>query len=217
MDINDNTNPPKQSIGDVGHTAAKAVLSMIPVVGGPAAELFSALIMPPLVKRRDEWIQSIAQGLQELQEQVTGFTIDSLQGNEAFVTATMHATQVAIRNHHAEKREALRNAVLNVASGNAPDDDIQLIFLDLVDTLTPWHLRFLHFFHDPSSYIASRGPNKAGGGISHTAIMQIVESTFPELQTQRPFAEQIVKHLYDRGLITIDSHSLHGPVRTTLS
>jgi len=48
MDINENTNPPKQSIGDVGHTAAKAALAMIPVIGGPAAELFSALITPPL-------------------------------------------------------------------------------------------------------------------------------------------------------------------------
>ena len=35
-----------------------------------------------------------------------GFQLESFQGNEAFVSATMHATQVAIRNHQEEKREA---------------------------------------------------------------------------------------------------------------
>jgi hypothetical protein len=166
------TNPPTTSTGDVVHTIVKAGLSAIPFGGGVAAEIFSALIVPPLTKRRDEWIQSIAEGLQALQERVAGFTIDSLQDNEVFVTAVMHATQVAIRNHHSEKREPLRNAVLNVASGNAPNEDMQLIFLDLVDTLVPWHLRLLRFFQNPLVYIPSNGVNPGqciagSGGVSN--------------------------------------------------
>jgi hypothetical protein len=58
-------------VGDVAHTIVKAGLSAIPVIGGPAADLFSALIIPPLTKRRDEWIQSIVAGLQNLEEKVT--------------------------------------------------------------------------------------------------------------------------------------------------
>jgi len=41
---------PKQSKGDVVHTLAKAGLSAIPVMGGPAAELFQCVIQPPLAK-----------------------------------------------------------------------------------------------------------------------------------------------------------------------
>ena len=45
---------PKQSKGDVAHSLTKAGLSVIPVVGGPAVELFQLLIQPPLEKRRTE-------------------------------------------------------------------------------------------------------------------------------------------------------------------
>jgi hypothetical protein len=55
----------------------------------------------------------------------------------------MHATQAAIRNHQKEKLEALRNAVLNSAEKNALDEDIKLMFVSLIDTFTPWHLRIL--------------------------------------------------------------------------
>jgi hypothetical protein len=83
----------------------------------------------------------------------------------------MHATQVALRNHHTEKREALCNAVLNVASGNAPQDNIQLMFLDFIDTLTPWHLRILHFFQNPLDYIASKGFNPQNISLSDSISM----------------------------------------------
>ena len=136
----------KPEAGDWAHLATKAALSAIPVVGGPAAELFSAILIPPLARRRDEWLQALADGLRDLQERVRGFRVESLSNNEAFVTAVMHASQTAIRNHQREKRQALRNAVLNVAANRAPKEDVQLMFLNFIDTLTPWHLHVLRFF-----------------------------------------------------------------------
>ena len=47
--------------------------------------------------------------------------------DDEFVSAIQHATQIAVRTHQAEKLEALRNAVLNVAAGTAPGDDLQMI------------------------------------------------------------------------------------------
>jgi hypothetical protein len=210
-----NTNPPKQSSGDIAHIVVKAGLAAIPLVGGSAAEIFSAVVVPPLTRRRDEWIQSLAEGLQELQERVAGFTIDSLQNNEVFVTAVMHATQVAIRNHHSEKREALRNALLNVASGNAPNEDMQLIFLDLVDTLVPWHLRLLRFFQNPLVYIPSNGVNPGQYIAGSGGVSNLIEWVFPEIQHKRPFYEQIVKTLYECGLITTTPGSLDRVTMTT--
>jgi hypothetical protein len=54
------TNPPSSTVGDAAHMMARAGLSAIPMIGGAGVELFSYLIVPPLTKRRDEWVQSIA-------------------------------------------------------------------------------------------------------------------------------------------------------------
>lgn len=54
--------PPKKSAGDIAHTSAKAALSALPYVGGPAVELFQLVLQPPLEKRRAEWMERIAEG-----------------------------------------------------------------------------------------------------------------------------------------------------------
>ena len=143
---------PKAGAGNIAHIVAKAGLSTIPIIGGSAAEIFSAIIVPPLSKRRDEWVESIANGLKAIEEKVDDFNIEALSQNEMFITTVMHASQAAIRNHQKEKLEALRNAVLNAALPNAPEEDIQLMFLNFVDSLTPWHLRILKFFDNPQEW-----------------------------------------------------------------
>lgn len=68
----------KISGGDVAHTIMKVGISAIPFIGGPANELFSAIITPPLSKRRDAWINSIATGLRELEVKIDGFSLEGL-------------------------------------------------------------------------------------------------------------------------------------------
>ena len=140
---------PESEKWDKGHAAVKAGLAIIPSIGGTVAELFSIIIAPPLEKRRNQWLDDIAERLKSLEGVVDGFRVEDLSQNETFITVVMHATQVAIRNHQQEKLEALRNAVLNAAMLEAPEDDRQLMFLNFIDELTPWHLRVLHFFDDP--------------------------------------------------------------------
>ncbi len=206
MSDSDIKSKPKEGAGDVAHTLVKAGLSAIPVIGGPAAEIFSAIIDPPLYKRRNEWIESIAKGLTTLEKKIDDFNIEALSQNEMFITTVMHASQAAIRNHQKEKLEALRNAVLNAALPNAPEEDIQLMFLDFVDTLTPWHLRLLKFFDNPQEWGRKNGityPNWSMGGLS-----TVLEHTFPELRGRRDFYDQITKDLFVRGLM--NTESLHG-------
>ena len=140
---------PESEKRDVAHTLIKAGISFIPGIGGAATELFSMIIAPPLEKRRNQWLDDIAERLKSLEGVVDGFRVEDLSQNETFITVVMHATQVAIRNHQQEKLEALRNAVLNAARPDALEDDRQLMFLNFIDELTPWHLKVLHFFDDP--------------------------------------------------------------------
>ena len=97
------------------------MLSAIPTIGGPALELFNTIIAPPFERRRNEWLESLANRLDALEKEKR-LKIEQLSGNEEFISVVMHATTVAIRNHKQEKIDALRNAVLNSALGQSPGD-----------------------------------------------------------------------------------------------
>jgi hypothetical protein len=200
-----NTNePPLKTGADIAHTIAKAGLSTLPIVGGPAAELFAAIVQPPIERRRDEWMRSVGQLLSELQ--IKGVDIETLKNNEQFIDTVLQATQVALRNHQERKRSALRNAIANSAVGRTPNDMTRQMFLRYIDEFTEEHLMILELFADPPGWFARHGnpfPNLSMGGLSH-----ILENAFPVLQNARPLYDQIWKDLYQRGLV--NTEGLHA-------
>jgi len=137
---------PERTASDYAHTTAKAALSAIPVVGGPAAELFA--LAPPIEKRRDAWLQGLYDDLKRLEVEVEGFKIDDLANNDAFVSAVLQATQIAMRTHQQEKLDALRNALLNVIRLKSLDEETQDFFFGLIDMFTVTHIEVLRLFED---------------------------------------------------------------------
>ena len=133
---------------------------------------------PLLAQRRDAWFEELRAQRSELSRRVNGLTIQALARNEQFVSATLQAVPVALRTNQQEKREALRNAVLNVAAGNAPGQDLQSIFLNLVDECTPTHLQVLRLFEHSDAAVRTR------------------------LAGQRGLTDQVVLDLNRRGLVT---------------
>ena len=199
---------PKQQAGDYAYSAMKAVFSQMPVVGGLAAELFSAVITPPLVRRRDEWVRSIWERLEALERQFDEFSVESLSQNDIFVTTTMHASQIALRSHQEDKLEALRNAVLNSALPDSPSEDLQLMFLSYVDAFTPWHIKFLSFSKDPVGWVQEHEAGNAHPkskdvgtpmNVFHGALLvrALLSGYGPE------FLAQVVADLRARGLIRL--------------
>lgn len=187
--------PPKPTTGDVAHALTKAGLSMIPVVGGPAVEIFQHLVQPPLERRRNEWMEQVGEKLLSLEQ--SGLNLADLQSNDQFITAVMQASTAAFRTHKAEKLDALRNAVINIATGHGPEETIQHLFLSFVDEFSEMHLRMLAFANSP------RPPAGLGaGGLDH-----VLEYNIPTLRGQRALFDQLWKDLYLRGLI--NSESLH--------
>ena len=189
----------KPSAGDAAHTAAKATLSLIPWAGGSVAEIFGAIVTPPLQKRRDRLIEDVVKGLEELREKRPGLDWDELLKSDQFITATLHATQTALKNHQKEKLGALKNSILNAALGTGLDEDVQLVFLRYIDELTPWHLRILAYFQDPAAWLNEHKvtmPNLMMGGITEGVFR-----AFPELRKEGDLYQQIVADLKARGLL----------------
>lgn len=185
--------PPKATKGDAAHAILKAGLSIIPVIGGPAVELFQAVVQPPLERRRGKWMQTVGDKLQELEDN-HGINLEDLGQNEEFVSAVMHATTIAIRTHREEKRDALRNAVMNVAVGQSPEEALQHMFLEWIDSFSVLHLQVLRAAHNP---VPPQGLSSAG-------LIDVLENSLPDIRQKRDVYEQIWKDLYSRSLVDIE-------------
>lgn len=184
---------PKRSKGDTAHSVAKAGLSAIPMVGGAAAELFQNLVQPPLDRRRQEWMEYVGEELQRLDAE--GFDLEQLQNDDRFISTVMQASQIAISTHEEERRDALRNAVLNTAQGQAPEEAKEHMFLQWIGTLSPLHIQILKVFQDP----------EPPGNMSMGGLNSVLESNFPNLCGRRDFYDQVWADLYIRGLVNTDS------------
>ena len=191
---------PEASSWEMVHKGTKAFLSAIPWVGGPVAELFELVIGPPLEKRRKEWFQQIAEVIYRLEEErIQGFKVANLANDPEFLSTLMHASLIALRTHQEKKLAALRNAVLNTALPTRPEDDLQLIFLQHVDSFTEWHLRILAFLHDPKRVMTEKGTiDRVHQG--EESLLPYLNITYPELKDQSHVRAYIVKDLVNRGL-----------------
>ena len=187
---------PKKTAKDVVYAIIKGALGELPG-GSMSGELLALVISPPLAKRTTEFMESVARDMADIQNKVEQLQPDKLANNELFITATVQATQIAIRNHQSEKLEALRNSVLNTAMLTESRDDMVQTFLAYVDTLTVSHIKVLDYFYDPKIWGTEHNvnwPDWSSGG-----VLAPLRQAMPEIDED--FAKQIIRDLQTRGLL----------------
>lgn len=189
----------ERSVGDSAHTLVRSVLALIPIFGGPAVELFSEAVPQPIQNRKKELFINMAKAIQELNEKVDGFSIENLHENEMFVTTVIRAYEIAIRNHQIEKLTALKNAIMNSAVGINLDENLQLLFLDLIDSITPLHIEILLLFDDPDEWATENGKIWPSWGIA--GLADVIEFAFPELKSEENLYRKVWKDLCNERLI----------------
>ena len=185
--------PNEPELADHRAAVIKGALGSIPVLGNVLAEELGLLLAPPLTQRRDAWLEDLARRLRDLEAKITGFRFDDLCNNEQFVSATAQATQAVLRTHQVEKLAALRNAVLNVATGKELDTDRQAQFVALVDRFASAHLTLLRFFQDPAGHFSRRGiAPPATFSQAELLAYQLVSAAMPEFcqQMQSPSTDR---------------------------
>lgn len=187
-----NLKPPEPSKGDALHAVARAGLSSIPIVGGASVELFQYVVQPSLEKRRIAWMATVGERLMQLEERGVG--LEKLQNDERFISTVMHASHLALKTHQEEKRAALRNVIANAAQGQSPEEAVEHMFLDFVDSLSDLHIRILRLFQVPKP-----PPNMSMGGLG-----SVLEHNMPELRGRRELYDQLWRDLHARGLVNTD-------------
>jgi len=185
-------------IKDIAYSIAKGGLGIVPVAGSLASELFGQIVMPPVEKRRIEWMHDIGERLANLETQGK-IEITELQENPEFIDTVIQTTQYALRTSEAEKIEYFRNALLNTALGDSPDQSETQIFLNLLDGYSVWHIRLLKLFDNPTHWFETHNlevpTNIMGGGLKI-----ILEIAFPELKGRSDFYNLVWEDLSRAGL-----------------
>jgi hypothetical protein len=193
----------KITTGDIVHTIVKAGIGSVPVVGTAASELFNLVLTSPVEKRKEEWMIRIFNTLQEVQEKVESFQIESLANNDRFISIMTRASQLALINHQQEKLQALHNAVINSALNISIDENEQMMFLNMVDTFTPWHLKLVYYFENPvkrfNENIIERPDFMMGG------IRDGLYAFYPELANRDEFVGVIFNDLFTYKIINTSS------------
>lgn len=195
---------PEQTGFDYGLAIAKVGAVAFPFFGA-GVTLLDLITAPLRGKRSSDWCEEIRLRLNELSQKIDGLTPETLAANEAFISAFAQATQAALRTHQREKLHALRNAVVNVAAGTAPADDLHMAFFALIDRLTPSHLAVLRFFNETpwDGVQAGRPLEQAVPQVkSEVAALENVEDDFVKL---------LIRELYGSGLSQFNPDDFSSP------
>jgi hypothetical protein len=178
--------------------AVEAGVSAVPIVGGPLAVVIATVFGYAYSKRIDRWREELTAAVQYLMDH-QGVTVEDLADNDDFLDAVATASRIATATSSEDKRRRLRNALINIGNGSAPQADKQAIYLRYVDELTTAHMRLLDFMIDPPGYCERHGvewPNIVAGGLN-----SIIEVALPDLAGDRPFLETLGSDLSRQGLI----------------
>lgn len=168
------------------------------------------LILSPATKRRDQWINEyLSKAVQTIAEQAAFSVVENLSNNESFLTVVLQATSIALRNHQKEKLEALRNAIINSVLPNAPDESLQLMFLNFIDSFTPCHLIMMDFIDNPTHWCRKNNIriSELMNRFRYNDIGQymnnfdFLEEIFPGVKNNSYIYEQALEDITAKGLL----------------
>jgi len=181
---------PKENSTDKLTGLVKAGVEIVPG-GSLVTWLVEQIWRPPLVQRTEKWMGDVTEKLKSLD-------IDALVNNERFITCLTQSYQVAIRTHNQEKINVLKNAVVNSIPTPSYQESLQTLFINYIDTLTEWHIRFLIFFNRPDWMDLYRGKTFAH---AKYFIFGMMWDLHPDLKDKEDLTELIFRDLKNSGLI----------------
>lgn len=185
---------PEADDADRAAEAVRAALSMIPGID-KVIEFVSVFIEPSLVRRRVTWLKDLADDFDRFKAKCDP---ENLGKNEALISAMVQATRIAAATHQEEKRKMLRNALLNIAVGNAPDEDMQQVYLSAIEALTPSHVRVLEVLRSGDNELIEKHGRKPYELSKIGTYGNAIRILIPDLQGRDGLVRCIMSELRNR-------------------
>ena len=177
----------------------KTLLSAIPVGGTLITCIWDSIKAQSANRRMDDWKAQIEDKLRNLD-----ISLENIGNDEIFTSAMMKATDSALKTSEDEKRQYLANAVRNSIEANI-EESIMMIYLDLLDKYTIWHIRILNLFYNPKAFSKIDVSNIMMGSAS-----VVVEQVYPEIAKEQNLLGKIVKDLQNDGMMVEGSYMYAG-------
>jgi hypothetical protein len=182
---------------DIAYATVKAAVGSVPIVGSAASEILGLIVAPPLEKRRNKLMTEIGQRLKDL-EDVKRINLNDLSENQQFIDTVLQATTMALKTNDIEKIKAFKNAIINTALNETPNETLTQIFLNLIDNFTSWHIRILYLFNDPQDWFKVN--NKSLPNFMAAPLSVVVMEAYPELKGRSELLNIIWGDLKRAGL-----------------
>ncbi len=190
----------KEEVKDVASMIVKGAVTSIPVLGGVFGEFINKAEQTTLEERRQEWIALVNARLDCLQKR-----IDEFSSNDFYVTIAQKTTALAYQAHSKQRREQFANMLANSFSGIDIDQDKQLMFIHLLDQLTPLSIKLLKHFsenhYQESDYVH-------GNSMHHVYIvpgtehfLEYMTKVAPEFEDQQ-YTGNLIMQLVQNHLVT---------------
>lgn len=187
----DDLTPPRKTIVDITHDVRGVLLRSVPIVGEPIARLVEWMMPSPFARGMDVWLAEVERSIRHLETQ--GAVVrEDLRKDPAFMDVVLQASRAAYMTSKTDKREALRNTILNSALPNSPDDSTRQIFINILDGFTEWHVRILKFLAD-----YYQQPRTDPSETTREGILR----QYSELAVRRDFLDVIMNDLGKLALI----------------
>jgi hypothetical protein len=173
----------------------QAVVSAIPVVGGPLSVAIDRDRQRYVSEKQAAFQGAVATELKRL-----GKTVVDL--SRSFYGTMTYAAWLATLTNEQEKVEAFKNVVVNTALPNAPDEEMRELFLSMAATLTARHLRLLNCLFHPHEYgidaVNSADFHVIGGGMD--GAFKVIQQHVPGFE-RRDVLERCIKDLINQDMI----------------
>lgn len=188
--------PAKSSSREIVEAVVEGSVGMIPVAGSPLAVAFSLAMGWAYNRRMQVWFEEVANAISDLQDSPT-IDFASLAEDEDFVDVVVAASKAAQGTRHEEKLHALRNAVVNSLTEEAPSEELRLRFIRLLADMTPTHMSLLAFLDDPPGWYDNHALDRPKLYAAGKAA--IIQPAFPAMAADSDLMNRLLVDLASWG------------------
>ncbi len=198
-------------------TAVKALISAVPIFGGPISTILGDIQNIRKENRSLEFINGLREDLHNFSDRVNIEFISK----EDFLDIFEQTARKIVMTRQEIKRTAFRHILSNaILSSDVSYDEVEE-FLSLVERFREEHIFLLSILRDPVKYDEETGNRVGKGGRTTTSISQIMRQLLPGWNKDLVLEvttvlenERLIQHITSRYNMTLTDQGINHLVNT---